>query len=123
LDPTEEETLAFVRAALNSVWTLEAMLLLRRQREREWRTDELVHELRSSRFAIDAALAALQAAGLVARVNDGVYAFRPSSPDRERAAAGVDRLYAAKPMTVVRTIAAATEEKLRLFAGAFRVKE
>jgi hypothetical protein len=123
LDTSEEESLAFVRTALNSVWTLEVMLLLRRQRSRAWSIDDLVRELRSSRFAIDAAVAALQKTGLVSRSSDGLCQFWPTSPELEQAAAGVERLYAAKPMAVVRAIAEANEEKLRLFARAFRLKE
>jgi len=99
------------------------MLLLRRQRDRAWTIDDVVQELRSSRFAIDTAVAALQGAGLISRSSDGLCQFWPTSPELERAAAGVEQLYAEKPMTVVRAIAEANEEKLRLFARAFRLKE
>ena len=120
---TEEDILAFVRASLSSVWTLEVLLLLKSRRERAWRAEDLVLELRSSSLAVEAALAVLHGAGLAARGPDGLYEFRPASPDLESKAEGVAQLYAAKPITVIRAIAEAPEEKLRIFARAFRLKE
>jgi hypothetical protein len=40
------ETLEFIRSSSKSVWALELLLLMRRERSREWSVDDLIRELR-----------------------------------------------------------------------------
>jgi hypothetical protein len=50
----------FLRSTLRSVWELELLLLLRRQRARLWTADELVRDLRASVLIVGDSLDSLQ---------------------------------------------------------------
>ena len=118
----EEEVYAFVRQSIGSVWTLELLLLLQRNNARVWQADELVRELRSSQTIVDEGLARLRAAGLLSE-SDGGYIYRPASPDLQRLADDLQRIYAAKPISVVKAIMTAPNDKLRIFSDAFKLKD
>jgi hypothetical protein len=119
---TEEDVYRFIRDSIGSVWALELLLLLRRGNERLWRSEELVRELRSSNIIVNEALTRLMASGLVAE-RDGGYEYRPASPLLSDLVEELQRVYAAKPVTVIKAIMAAPNEKLRIFSNAFKLKD
>jgi hypothetical protein len=120
---TEEDVLAFVSATVKSIWALELLLLIERERNRGWQTDELVRELRASTVVIREALAGLAGAGLIATDEAGRCCYRPASEQLDSFVRAAQTLYVAKPLAVINAIAAAPNEKLRIFAEAFRLKE
>jgi hypothetical protein len=120
---TEEETLRFVSATVKSIWALELLLMMRRQRPRAWRTDELVAELRASTVVVREALSGLGASGLVATDDVGHFCYRPISDQLDAIVESTQGLYSSKPLAIINAIAAAPNEKLRIFAEAFRLKE
>jgi hypothetical protein len=119
---TEDEVLAFVRTYVGSVYGLELLLLVSRDR-RVWDAEELVRELRSSSLAVGEALDRLKAAGLVSENTNGRYCFAPRTETHEQLAGEIEKLYAAKPMSLIKAIVAAPDEKLRIFSDAFKLKE
>jgi DNA-binding IclR family transcriptional regulator len=119
---TDDDVLAELHRVIKSVWALELLILLRRG-SRAWRQDELVRELRSSDVAVGDALAGLQASGLVAADREGGYRYEPASPELDRLCGRIEALYAAKPLAVARAIMTAPNDKLRIFADAFRLKD
>jgi hypothetical protein len=119
----EAEVLAFVSATLKSIWALELLLLLRRERNHAWQTDDLVRELRASRVVVREALAGLSGAGLVTTDEPGQSCYRPASDQLDSFVEAAQSLYDAKPLSVINAIASAPNEKLRIFAEAFRLKE
>src|SRR5689334_14163831 len=120
---TEEEILRFVSANVKSIWALELLLMMRRQRARLWRTEELVSELRASTVVVREALAGLGAGGLVTGDDTGRFCYRPISDQLDAIVESTQGLYASKPLAIINAIAAAPNEKLRIFADAFRLKE
>jgi hypothetical protein len=118
-----QDVIAFIRAHIGSVYTLELLLLLKRHPDKMWQASDLVRELRSSGTAIAEALNRLIRAGLVSESSPGRYAFAPKSPEYERLAAEIENAYASTPMSVVKAIVAAPDEKLRDFSNAFKLKE
>jgi hypothetical protein len=119
----DERVLAFLRAHIRSVWALELLLLLARDRARAWHPHDLVREMRSSPVAVDEALRNLQSAGLAAVDADNRCRYSPASPDLDALANGIEKAYAARPTMVVRAIVTAPDDKLRIFADAFRLKD
>ena len=119
---TEDDTLAFVRDTIKSVWALELLLLMRRERERSWSRDDLVRELRSSDAAIGEAVVGLRNAGFLANSGADGLQYWPASPDLERIGDEIEAIYAAKPIAVVKAITSAPNDKLRIFADAFKLK-
>lgn len=104
------------------MWALELLLLLRRDPARGWRSDDLVRELRGSETIIDETVAQLELAGLVT-LQDGFYKYRPASYDIDRMVSQVDDLYKEKPISVMKAIMTAPNDKLRIFSEAFKLKD
>jgi len=71
----------FLRGTVRSVWELELLLLLRRQRARLWTADELVRDLRASVLIVGDSLDALQKVGLVSRSANDQYQYWPVTPE------------------------------------------
>jgi hypothetical protein len=118
----EQDILTFVGAALKSVWALELLIRMRQTRERSWRKVDLVRELRASTKVVDQSLENLENTGLVAVFADA-FRYSPASALLDTFAEGAERLYREKPVAVINAIAATQNEKLKLFAEAFRLKE
>jgi DNA-binding IclR family transcriptional regulator len=120
---TEDDVLAFVQKSVKSVWALELLLLLRREKQRSWRPDDLVRELRSSQAAVGGALDGLRSAGFVDADAGELYRYAPASPELDEMAGSIEAVYAAKPMAVAKAIMSAPNDKLRIFADAFKLKD
>jgi len=120
---TDEQILAFLRAHIRSLWALELLLLLARDRGKAWLPSDLVREMRSSAVAVDEALRNLQSAGLAAADADNRYRYSPASAELDALASGIAQAYAARPSAVVKAIVRAPDDKLRIFADAFRLKD
>jgi len=118
---SEAEILSFVRGAISSICALELLILLRRERAKVWRTGELVRELRSSSLAVTHALDRLSQTGLVEEVPELGYRYRPDAAQLDAICQRLETEYARRPVTVVRAILDAPNEKLRIFADAFRL--
>jgi len=119
----EDDVLAFVAATIKSVWALELLLLMRGARDRCWNADGLVRELRASTVVVQDALTGLRNSGLVTTDETGRFRYRPASEQLDGFAAEVQTLYRSKPLSVINAIATAPNEKLRIFAESFRLKE
>lgn len=118
---SEAEILSFVRAAIGSICALELLILLRRERGKVWRPGELVRELRSSNLAVTQALDRLGQSGLVEEVPDLGYRYRQGSAQFDTICQRLETEYVQRPVTIVRAILDAPDEKLRIFADAFRL--
>ena len=118
----EDDVLAFASASVKSIWALELLLLMQRTAERGWTAAELVRELRASTLVVHEALRQLLNAGLLAAGPADRFCYRPASEHLGMLVNGIQSLYLAKPLTVINAIASAPNEKLRIFADAFRLK-
>jgi hypothetical protein len=120
---TEENLTTFITATIGSVWALELVLLLKREPQRSWRTDELIREMRGSQVVIAEALKMLQGAGLVVQDGAGAHRYQAASEHLDQMVSELEKAYAAKPMTVIKAIIAAPSDKLRTFSDAFKLKD
>ena len=116
------EVVEFIQSSVKSVWSVELLLFLRRRSDRSWADDELIKELRSSRSVVAENLATFLQAGLVTG-EDGMFRYAPASAELDRIVGELEKVYAERPTTVVKTIMAAPSEKLQIFADAFRIKK
>jgi hypothetical protein len=120
---TEDDVLAFIANSIGSVWALELLLLLKRDTGRGWEAEALVRELRSSPVVIAEALGRLQNAGLVMQRGPRTFQYHAASPLLDDVASEIVKVYAIKPMTVIRAIVDPRTDKLRAFSDAFKLKD
>ncbi|MGH6738674.1 MAG: hypothetical protein ACREDY_06525 [Bradyrhizobium sp.] len=119
----EEEILSFVQSSIRSAWTLEVLLLLRRDSRQSWTIDDLVRELRGSVALVTESLNALDALGLVTTIAAGGYHYRAQTAQLDELVSALVLLYGQKPITVLRTIFASPNDKIQSFSDAFLIKK
>jgi hypothetical protein len=122
MDIPEEAALSFVRSSIKSAWTLELLLLLHRDRERSWRLEGLVRELRGSTALVAESLKTLSELGLIVLLENETYVYQPNSPELGALVTALVQVYAVKPITVLRTIFTSPSEKIKSFSDAFLLK-
>ena len=116
-----DDLLRFVGSSFRSVWALELLLLLKRDR-RLWARTELISTLRASELVVNKALDSLVAAGLASADGHGAR-YMPVNPDVAAHVDATEKLYAAKPDAVRRAIVSASVGGVAAFADAFRLRK
>lgn len=96
---------AFVREHMRSVWAVELLLLLRRDRERCWRPAELVAELRASTNLVTDNLTAFERSGLAVRDDDGCWRYAPAAAALNDLADRLEHAYRERPVAIINLIA------------------
>jgi hypothetical protein len=117
---SDEHLLRFIAASFPSVWALELLLALKRER-RLWTSAELLASLRASELVISKALDALVAAGLVSVEESGAR-YLPVTGDVDRCVEQVEELYRSRPNKVRRAIISASASSAIAFADAFKLR-
>ena len=120
MSASDEAVLSFIRASFPSVWALELLLTLKRER-RIWTGEEMVAALRASDLVVSRALDALVAAGL-ASIETGGAQYRPVSSDVESCVDQVEQLYRTRPNRIRRAIVLANTSSASAFAEAFKLR-
>src|SRR5688572_19638976 len=104
------ELLELIRRSVRSVWALELLLLMRRERQRSWTPDELVTELRASQTLVADNLAVLESTGLVIG-EDGRFHYAPASPFFDALCARLEEEYRLRPVAVINAIASSPNDR------------
>lgn len=118
---SDEELASFIRASFRSIWALELLLLIKRDR-RVWSHRELVSVLRASDLVVSKALDSLVAGGIASLDERGVL-YMPVSQQVAMLVDQTERVYSKMPDTVRRLIVAAQTSNLAAFADAFRLRK
>jgi hypothetical protein len=95
----------FLREHLRSVWAVELLLLLRRDRERAWPPEALVAELRASTNLVNDILAGFQRSGLAVSDDEGGWRYAPAGAALDALASQLEVAYRERPVAVVNLIA------------------
>ena len=101
---------------------LELLSLLRRDPQRQWTTEALVHEVRGSIALVTESLRSLMAIGFVSLTDAEAYFYRPESAELDELAAALVKLYRQKPATILRTIFTSPSDKIQSFSDAFLIR-
>jgi hypothetical protein len=114
----------FVAANIDSVGTLEVLLLLRDQRERDWTAGDVARELRSGTDPAADRLAYLRGRGLLSDAASEKPSFRyaPSRPDIARAVDDLASCYATRRVRVISLIYSKPSDQVLTFGDAFRIR-
>ena len=121
MSSSNEDVLRFIAASFPSVWALELLITLRRER-RAWSRAELVAALRASELVVNRALEGLVAAGLASIENEGAL-YLPVSGEVDACVGRVEQMYRSHPNIVRRAIVAASSSSATAFANAFRLRK
>ena len=117
---SREQLANFIRSSFRSVWSLELLLLVKRD-PRPWTLAEIVAALRASELVVTQCIQSLIAAGLVSAESDQSVSYQPANPDLRQLVEEVEALYARQPDAVRRLIVASSSGfSLTDFANAFR---
>jgi len=115
-----DDLLRFITSSFPSIWALELLLVLKRDRRR-WSHEDLVGTLRASDLVVSNALDSLVAAGL-ASIHDGGALYMPASDDLAAHVDAAEALYAARPDAVRRAIVRGSARGASVFSDAFRLR-
>jgi hypothetical protein len=118
-----DDATAFIRAAIRSVWALEALRCLRAQKSRTWSATALTLELRASELVIQEVLATFRSIGLLTAEADGGVRYGPASPELDAVVGEIVAEYERRPIAVMKEIYATETSKIQDFANAFRLKK
>lgn len=116
-----DDLLRFVASSFRSVWSLELLLLMKRE-PRVWSRAELITALRGSELVVSNALDSLVAAGL-ASLEQGGALYMPVNKEVANCVDQLEQLYAARPDAVRRAIVSASASSATAFADAFRLRK
>ena len=120
MSSSDDDVLRFVAASFPSVWALELLLALKRER-RPWSREELVATLRASELVVSRALEALVAAGL-ASFEDGGAIYLPVNAEVEACVERAEQTYRSRPNAVRRAIITASPSSATALADAFKLR-
>lgn len=118
-----EHVQRFVRNSIKSVWTLDLLLMMRRDSGRSWTVESLTQESRTNRTLVGDILSDLGRSGLIEAVAPDSYRYGPANPELAGLVEELARIYAERPITVVKEIVSAPNEKIQTFADAFKIKK
>ena len=118
-----EHLSTFLRATIKSVWALDLLVLMKSAPDHAWTVASLNDRLRASTSLVEEILGSFIRQGLVAQEPDGTYRYAPADARTEAQASELARLYAERPLGVIKEIMSAPNEKLHSFVDAFRLKK
>ena len=122
--PAKQELSSFIRSTFRSVWSLELLCHLRKNRERGWTQSDLVRVLRGSELVVSQSVDSLVAAGLIVAEADGTVRYQPVSGSVDQLAEAAEELYARRPDAVRRIIVVPTPAPGVVgFADAFKLRK
>lgn len=118
---SDNDVLRFIAASFPSVWALEIVFAIRRDR-RLWSGPELVDALRASELVVARALEGLVAAGL-ASIEEGGALYLPISAEVDECVERTEQLYRSHPNIVRRAIVGTRVGSATAFAEAFKLRK
>ena len=122
-----EDVRRLILASVPSLDGLELLIGLVRRAPAVMTADMMDHELRDRRMGREAIIRyyqSLQTQGIVTEGPPGLFGYRPSTAELDRAVQGLLRAYNERPVTLIRTVyELADQRQLQAFSDAFRLRK
>jgi hypothetical protein len=115
-----EDVRSFLAREVESTWMLDLLCLLKSTAPRTWSADELILEMRGSRFIIENCLGKLASLGTIMIAGRHI-SYTPSNP-HDQTITKLARIYAEQPLAVIRETLSTPHDKIQSFADAFKFK-
>ena len=116
-----DDLLRFIGSSFRSVWALELLLILKRDR-RLWSREELVSTMRASELVVSKAADGLVSAGLASLEGEGLV-YMPINDQVVHRIEELEKLYSTRPDAVRRAIVSASATGATAFADAFKLRK
>lgn len=113
----------FLRRVVRSAWGLELLLLMRATQSRSWTSIELSAELRGSVPLVEDILGVFVRSQIVALEDGRRYRYSPAERSTENLISDLAKMHRDYPLTVVKEILRAPNDKIQSFVDAFRLKQ
>jgi len=116
----------FIEAYIESPGTLQILLFLRNEAQREWGPLQLVRTLAMDEPAVEAGLVALKRAGMVFDrivAEERVYRYQPSGPAFTRAVDELAAAYSTDPGVVISLISSRAANIVRIYRERIQTDE
>ena len=114
-----DDALIFLRHSIKTVWTLEILLILRRDPDRAWNSEDLIRESRSSTLILQEVFENLEKAGMIVMEGNGRFRYRRTSPLPERLVEEITSVQARRPAAITKALLSVSSGKVRTFADGF----
>jgi hypothetical protein len=121
--PSDSSFREMVEGCLDSVWSIELLLLVFNQPARIWTTAEMVKELRASELVVAQSVQCLRNAGLLIGESDGTVRYAAASADLDAFVAKLDHEYRTRPTQIRLMIVGRSHAKLTAFSDAFILRK
>lgn len=118
-----ESDLTLFAQSLRSLWTVDVLLLLQRERERRWSVEAITRELRSNPSLVREILGRLERLGLLAYDNEGHARYAPATDALDDLVKHLGKLQSERPLALAREIYGEPNDKLQTFSNAFKLKK
>lgn len=118
-----ERIRAFLRTTIKSVWALDVLVLMKNAPEQGWTVAALNDDLRATPSLVEEILNGFIRNSLVAVNPDGTFSYAPAAAETDAIATELVRLYAERPVAIIKEILSAPNEKIHSFVDAFRLKK
>jgi DNA-binding IscR family transcriptional regulator len=112
----------FIAQNVESLAQLEALLILRQDSQKEWRSPELAQRLSIMPAMCEAILADLHRQGFAERLAEGGYRYRPNNAEVDRMIGNLADVYQQRRVAVITEIYSKPVNKVQTFADAFRLR-
>ncbi len=117
------EVADFIHVSFKSVWSLELLLIMRRQNARAWTIADLNREMRATESLVKEIVADFVQSGLLMEASPGTFQYRPPTAAIERLVELSEKLYAERPIRVIEAVLNSPNNRVQIFAEAFRFRK
>ncbi len=117
-----EDVRRFIQDYIQTVGSLDTLLLLQRDSTRAWSLDEIARELRTSPLGVAGFIREFMTNGLVEE-EESQYKYHPINSKLEAAVHTLSRDYSIRPVAIVNAIYSTPDDKIQTFADAFKFKK
>jgi hypothetical protein len=121
-NPVPEAVRVLIAGSIDSIAEVEAILLLRRERERTWSVEEAGRRLYISDTVAQYVLTVLAERGFLAE-QDGRFRYDPRTPELDRTVTALATAYSTNLVAVTHLVHGKPAESVREFARAFRLRK
>jgi predicted transcriptional regulator len=112
----------FIGQNIDSIETLEILLLLHRSPETYWMAPAIESHLGIKAGTADKRLQGLMNGGFIVKGTTGAYRYSPENEEQNASVSELATAYAEKRVAVVNAVFSENLARLRAFSNAFRVK-